>query len=204
MTITIKEKRKEQHRLEILQAAEQVFARQGYHTTTMEEVAEECGWSKGTLYLYFKSKEDLFFSIMLEKMDQFSNTLLPELKASEDIHVMIAALVNAHFGFFSENKDFFQLVLSEQGKVMHSSDSGLREKMINQQHTQLYNISKTMSEALPSCCAIDANILTASIIGAINLQLVNWIMAGEAIELESTKQQIIILFTNGIQCDEKN
>ena len=64
MTLDKKELRKEQNRLEILDAAEQVFARQGFHTTTMEEVADECGWSKGTLYLHFKSKEDLFFSVI--------------------------------------------------------------------------------------------------------------------------------------------
>jgi len=198
-----KEQRKEQHRLEILQTAEQVFARNGYHPTTMDAIAESCGWSKGTLYLYFKSKEDLFFSILIEKMEQFSATLLPELKASEGINEMIAALINAQFSFFSENKNYFQLVISEQGKVLHTSPSGLREKMITQQYTQLHQISDAFNGALPSCCAIESRILIPSIIGAINLQLVNWIMAGETIDLEKTKEQIINLFINGIKCDEQ-
>ena len=120
MASGIKERRKEQHRLEILQVAEQLFARQGYHVTTMEEVAEECGWSKGTLYLYFKSKEDLFFSVLFEKLDQFSATLLADLKTSYGVEGKIAALIDAQFSFFTENKHFFQLVITEQGKVMHS------------------------------------------------------------------------------------
>lgn len=199
---TKKELRKEQFRLEILQTAEKIFARQGYHTSTMEMVAEECGWSKGTLYLYFKSKEDLFFSILFEKMDQFSATLLPELRSSENIDEMISALVNSQFSFFSENKSYFQLALAEQGKVMHTSDSGLREKMMSQQSKRLSEITEVFSLALPKCCSIEPNILVASIMGAINLQLVGWIMSGEGIDLESTKTQITKIFINGIKCDE--
>lgn len=197
-----KEQRKEQFRLEILQTAEEIFASKGYHTTTMETLADECGWSKGTLYLYFKSKEDLFFSILFEKMDQFSATLLPELKAAADINAMISAMVNAQFNFFSENKGYFQLALAEQAKVMHTSDSGLREKMTSQQTRQMYEITEVFEKALPSCCTIQANTLVASMIGAINLQLVGWIMSGEVVDLESIKAQITKLFINGIKCDE--
>jgi len=197
-----KEQRKEQFRLEILENAEKMFALHGYHATTMEAVAEESGWSKGTLYLYFKSKEDLFFSILFNKMDEFSATLLPKLKDSRDINDMITALVDAQFSFFSENQAYFQLALSEQGKIMHTSDSGLREKMITQQASQLQVITEAFSHALPECCTLDANVLVASMIGAINLQLVNWIMSGEAMDLENTRTQITKLFINGIKCND--
>ena len=199
-----KEQRKEQHRLEILQAAEQIFAHHGYHTTTMEQVAESCGWSKGTLYLYFKSKEDLFFSILIEKMEQFSATLLAELRHSIGIEDKIATLIDAQFGFFSENENFFQLILAEQGKVMQGSDSGLREKMINIQHINIDQISQALNEAMPECCTVNSAVLTASIIGAINLQLVAWLMAPESHDLNQIKQQITTLFVNGIKCNENN
>jgi AcrR family transcriptional regulator len=47
---------------EILDAAMRVFSRRGLHKTNLEEVAREAGISKGTIYLYFKSKEDLFIA----------------------------------------------------------------------------------------------------------------------------------------------
>jgi len=199
-----KEQRKEQHRLEILQTAEQVFARNGYHPTTMDAIAESCGWSKGTLYLYFKSKEDLFFSILIEKMEQFSATLLAELRHSKGIEDKIAALIVAQFGFFSENENFFQLILAEQGKVMQGSDSGLREKMINMQHIHIDQISQALNEGMPECCTVNASVLTASIIGAINLQLMTWLMDPESHDLNQIKQQITTLFVNGIKCNENN
>ena len=94
-----KEQRKEQYRVEILQIAEKVFAQNGFHMTTMVAVAEECGWSKGTLYLYFKNKEDLFFSILIEKTDQFSAALLSELRTAQGIEGKIAAFIDALFRF---------------------------------------------------------------------------------------------------------
>ncbi len=47
---------------EILDAAMRVFCRRGFHKTNLEEVAREAGISKGTIYLYFKNKEDLFIA----------------------------------------------------------------------------------------------------------------------------------------------
>src|SRR5215471_15804519 len=47
---------------EISAAALQVFARRGLHQTTLDDVAKEAGVSKGTIYLYFKNKEDLFIA----------------------------------------------------------------------------------------------------------------------------------------------
>ncbi len=199
-----KELRKEQHRLEILQVAEQLFARQGYHVTTMEEVAEECGWSKGTLYLYFKSKEDLFFSVLFEKLDQFSATLLADLKASDGVEGKIAALIDAQFSFFTENKHFFQLVITEQGKVMHSSNSGLREELIQKQHAQIDQISQALSEGLNHETPVQASILAGSIIGAVNLHMVSWLMAAETIDLDQIKSQLTTLFVYGISANEKN
>ena len=202
MTLDKKELRKEQHRLEILQAAEQLFARQGYHLTTMDSVAEECGWSKGTLYLYFKNKEDLFFSILIEKMDRFSEALLDELSASQGIEGKISALIDGQFSFLTSNKHFFQLVIAEQGKVMHSSDSGLREQLINQQHNHVNKISEALAAGMQDDSSIDPAILAGSIIGAVNLHQLNWLMSTDTVNIELIKNQITSLFINGIRAHE--
>jgi AcrR family transcriptional regulator len=55
-------RRPEKRAEEILDAAMRVFCRRGLHKTKLEEVAREAGISKGTIYLYFKNKEDLFIA----------------------------------------------------------------------------------------------------------------------------------------------
>lgn len=58
-----KEREKQQRKEEIIQAAEKVFFSKGFEKSTMDDIAEEAELSKGTLYLYFKSKEDLHMSV---------------------------------------------------------------------------------------------------------------------------------------------
>ena len=55
---------KEERTQEIVEAAMKVFAREGFHHATMDHIAEETGVSKGTLYLYFPSKDEIIFSLL--------------------------------------------------------------------------------------------------------------------------------------------
>jgi len=54
----------EERKGQILNAAEEVFTSKGFDEARMDDIAEETGLSKGTLYLYFKSKDDLIFAIL--------------------------------------------------------------------------------------------------------------------------------------------
>ena len=197
-----KELRKEQHRQEILHTAEQVFARQGFHNTTMETVADECGWSKGTLYLYFNSKEDLFFSVINEKLDQFAGSMTQALNQAETLEQLIGALVKAQFHFFIENNDFFQLAIAEQGKVMQSSTTGMREAMVEKQHRQIALTSQALSRHLPPDCAVHADTVARSILGAINIHTLTWLLAPESVDPDGLVREITELFLFGVHCHE--
>ncbi|MFW5887090.1 MAG: TetR/AcrR family transcriptional regulator [Bacteroidota bacterium] len=70
-----KEREKEQRKQEIIDAAERIFFNKGYHEATMDEIAAEAELSKGTLYLYFKNKEDLYFEIFLRGMEILINMI---------------------------------------------------------------------------------------------------------------------------------
>jgi AcrR family transcriptional regulator len=66
---------KEVAKSKIIQAARQVFAKKGYHDATMDDVAKEVGVSKGALYSYFTSKEDLLKEISLQSHQTLRNIL---------------------------------------------------------------------------------------------------------------------------------
>ena len=72
-----REREKDQRRNTILDAAEKVFFSQGINLATMDGVAEEAELSKGTLYLYFKSKEELFLGIACREGAGRSRTRQP-------------------------------------------------------------------------------------------------------------------------------
>lgn len=79
----------EERESQILNAAEQVFTEKGFASARMEDIAENTGLSKGTLYLYFKSKDGLIAAVLdrLFKaiMDQFTPSKSEDLTASEAI-----------------------------------------------------------------------------------------------------------------------
>lgn len=77
-TLTRREREKAAHRREIMDAAIRVFARKGFASSTLEEIAQEAEFSKGALYLYFSSKEDLLSTILVDLMQ---NTILPRLRS---------------------------------------------------------------------------------------------------------------------------
>ena len=66
---------KEEARSRILNAANKVFAEKGYHEATMEDIAKRLGVSKGAIYLYFSSKEDLFEAMVKTAPQAFKEIL---------------------------------------------------------------------------------------------------------------------------------
>ncbi len=90
----IRRRRKEQRPGEIIDAALQEFARHGFAATRLEDVAEQAGVTKGTIYFYFKDKEELFKAAV-------RSSLLPALKEIETLSIDFEGsaeeLLRAHF-----------------------------------------------------------------------------------------------------------
>ena len=78
-------------RVRILDAAEALFIRQGYVKTSMDEVAREAGVAKGTLYLYFKSKEELFLAALESELSQWFSELDALIRDSTPMSVDVFA-----------------------------------------------------------------------------------------------------------------
>jgi len=105
-----KEREKEQRREEILQAAKSVFFARGLQTATMDEIAEAAELSKGTLYLYYKSKEDLYLAVLIRGLgyleDLFHQALQPPLPAV----ILLRNLQNAYVEFFQQHRNYFRML----------------------------------------------------------------------------------------------
>lgn len=82
-----KKREKERRRQQILSAAKLLFANRGFHQTTMEEIANEAELSPGTLYLYFKSKDELFAELSLSIV-RYLTMRLENLQTERDLPVL--------------------------------------------------------------------------------------------------------------------
>ena len=79
-----KKRERERRRQQIIVAAKRVFSEKGFSKSTMEDIAREAELSPGTLYLYFKNKDELYASLSLRIL-QYLNIRLEDVKKEKDI-----------------------------------------------------------------------------------------------------------------------
>ncbi|NTU73894.1 TetR/AcrR family transcriptional regulator [Candidatus Roizmanbacteria bacterium] len=106
--------KKDKTRGNILKAAEKIFARDGFSTASIDDIAALAGIAKGTVYYHFKSKDELFFEIVDKGIDQLAERIQQKLKEDELLNKSpLYTLVEAQFLFFKERKDFCKVLFSE-------------------------------------------------------------------------------------------
>ena len=101
----------DERRAHIMQAALACFARKGYHRTTMDDIVTESGLSKGTLYWYFKSKDDLFAKAIASLFIDWGEEAVTALEQCTTASDKLRALAQALVSFCKEAEGFFSLFL---------------------------------------------------------------------------------------------
>src|SRR5262245_23195645 len=102
---------------EILQAARQVFARRGFPEASMEEIAQVAGLAKGTLYLYYDSKRELYRSGLRAGLLELCDALEAAVAAAPSLKAKLEAYVATKVTHFDEHRDFFRIYLAEFGNA---------------------------------------------------------------------------------------
>jgi len=100
---------------EILQAARQVFARRGFPEASMEEIAQVAGLAKGTLYLYYESKRELYRAAIRAGLVELCDALERAIDGAPTLPAQLAAYVTTKVAYFDEHRDFFRIYLGEFG-----------------------------------------------------------------------------------------
>ncbi|MFC2115270.1 TetR/AcrR family transcriptional regulator [Bacteroidota bacterium] len=126
-----KEREKQQRRNDIIDAAERIFFTRGFENSTMDEVAAEAELSKGTLYLYFKSRDDLQFAIFMRGLDILMGMMNENLSDDNDGYNNLLALAGTFIRFSREYWNYFNL-------LMHFETSRKNNLKLDQKHMQVY------------------------------------------------------------------
>jgi AcrR family transcriptional regulator len=108
--------RKAQRREEILAQAARVFAQRGYPGTDMQAVADAAGVAKGTVYLYFASKEELFLAAVDQGMKDLKAFVDAAAEGASDPLEFIARAVHAYLRYFKERPEQVELMILERAE----------------------------------------------------------------------------------------
>ena len=99
------------HKESITTAADRLFTEHGVEKTTMDDIAQEAQYSKATLYAYFKSKDDIFYSIVLKAMSLLHEQFQDILKNTENVRETYFSICTRLSTFCQENPLYFHSML---------------------------------------------------------------------------------------------
>src|SRR5207253_10906756 len=93
----------------ILEAARKVFAKKGFSDATVDDIANAAGVAKGTVYLYYRSKQEVYIAALKFGISQMYSSLVEEVARYSTAEEKLKALTAAKPAYCDENGDFFKI-----------------------------------------------------------------------------------------------
>lgn len=181
---------KRQKTSRIIEAAVKVFAKKGFYQAKVTDVAKAAGVADGTIYLYFKNKDDLLIRLFEEKMEGFLQRFRSQLSKLDDPIIKLRTLVDVYFDLIEEDQelaDVFQVELRQSTKFLKDYH--------NQKFLDFLNmISSIIEEGIKNGFFrpdLNINVVKIMIFGALDEVARQWILgADEKYSLEDAKKDI--------------
>jgi len=101
----------------ILEAAKEVFLDKGFEASRMEEIAKRCELGKGTIYFYFRSKEELYLALLQEGVNELFERIEKKLEEEGEPEEVLKRVGEEFWNFYEDNKAFFRLFVFGRRKV---------------------------------------------------------------------------------------
>jgi TetR/AcrR family transcriptional regulator len=127
--VSRRENLKTYNRTQILRTAQELFSTHGFHDVSMHLIAEESGFSIGTLYNFFKDKEELYSVLVKDNFLAFHRELVQALDSPGDEVERIRAYVSAKGRIFQNNRSMMRLYFAETHRNSFDIKSGLNVEL---------------------------------------------------------------------------
>ncbi|MFL6044046.1 MAG: TetR/AcrR family transcriptional regulator [Propionibacteriaceae bacterium] len=185
---------RDQRRLQLLEAASEVFASKGYHAAAMDEIADAAGVSKPVLYQHFPSKLDLYLALLDQSCDRLVEIVEEALASTDDNAERVIATVAAFYEFVSSDSNEFRFVFESD----LTGDGAVQQR--------LARVNDEISDAIAEVIAGDtslprkqAKLLAVSLVGIAQVSARYWISGGPSmITVEEAKHLVSSLAWRGI------
>ncbi|MCA0986284.1 TetR/AcrR family transcriptional regulator [Guptibacillus algicola] len=181
----------------IIDAAVVVIAQNGYHQAQVSKIAREAGVADGTIYLYFKNKEDLLISLFQKKMGSFIDKIEEQIAEKSNAEDKLLTLIDMHFKHLSSDYELAivtQLELRQTNKELRAQIGEVLKKYLTLVDQILIGGVKSglfMKE-------LDVRLARQMIFGTLDETVTNWVMKDHKFDLESLAKPIHHLLINGL------
>jgi len=181
----------------IVDAAVKVIAQNGYHSSQVSKIAKEAGVADGTIYLYFKNKEDILVSVFEDKMGQFIEQIADAISKKKTANEKLLTLIQMHFGQLAVNR-YLAIVTQLE---LRQSNLVLRREINAVLKPYLTVIDSIINEGMvDGVFREDLNIplVRQMIFGTLDETVTNWVMQDEKYDLVAQAYDVHNLLTTGL------
>jgi len=210
----LEERRKrdrENRRNAILKAARRLFFEKGFKTVTVESIARKAELSKGAIYLYYNSKEEIYTQILLMDIEKFHEKISDLLKTSSSASEALVKLAEIYVDNFLNDRELFRILMTF---MLHTADMNLPEdlnnhivKITNQNINiieQIFQCGIERGEFSPTInLRLLRNALWGLLNGIISLHLFTGVESKRAEAIRSTIKASLDIFIRGLKTSEQ-
>jgi TetR/AcrR family fatty acid metabolism transcriptional regulator len=196
-------KKDDQKRKKILDSATKVFARNGFANTKIQDVANECGIAHGTIYLYFKSKDELFMSIFQDNLSELISYINSEVEKEENAEKKFRKMISLQLDIIESNPDLTKLILIEfprTGNFLNDRNIDVLSDYID----MIINILRVGIEQKIFSIDIKTEITATIIYAGVQGLATRWLLDGMSYQLKDIEKQIADFFLEGLKHPNNN
>ena len=192
------QKNNNKHR-KIISAATKVFAKNGFYKAKVSEIAKKAGIADGTIYIYFKHKDDILIALFEEKMQEVLDNMKKQISLESDPLKKIQRFALIHLKLIEDNKDMAEIIqveLRQSGKFMKNYH--------NEKFTQYLDLIGDIIQEGKEKGLIKSDIIPGigkrAFFGALDEMSRYWVLSKRRkYDIETAAKHISNYFINGIK-----
>lgn len=185
---------------QIIEAAIRVFARNGYYNSRVSDIAREAGIASGTIYLYFRTKEEILVTLFREKMAAFVAHLRREIAGETDAVAKIRRLVELHFTVLEQSPALAEVVQVE----LRQGHKFFRGASAHEVSAYFALIGSVLDEGVAAGhfrVDVPVKVATKVLFGAMDQMATSWVLGKRGYRLVDAADAVATIFLKGVTRD---
>jgi TetR/AcrR family transcriptional regulator, fatty acid metabolism regulator protein len=185
---------------QIIDAAVRVFARNGFYNSRVSDIAREAGIASGTIYLYFKTKDEILVTLFREKMAGFVSALRKEISGEADAPAKLRRLVRLHFETLEARPDLAEVVQLE----LRQGQKFFRGACAQEISTYFDLIGSVLEEGVAAGLfrpGLPVKVATKMLFGAMDQLTTSWVLGKRGYRLADAAEPVANIFLRGVTRD---
>ncbi|NJD62227.1 MAG: TetR/AcrR family transcriptional regulator [Deltaproteobacteria bacterium] len=201
LSLPRREREKLRQREDMLAAALELFSQKGYHNVSMHEIALKAEFAIGTLYKFFRNKEDLYKALVLEQSDRFHDAFERAIETPGDEVEILRHYVRTKGEMFRANLPFIRLYIAESRGVGYNIKAGLTDEVRKRHYEFLERLALVFDSGIRRNRfrkVASPYQLAVALDTVVNAFLLLWIEAPELHPYQDTENAVLDIFFEGL------